>query len=115
MAQRKVKLCKQEGCSNAATTEGYCRYHYLRNWKDIKEQQKKRAVKNLNNYIDHVMREHPDEYMEVIREDLRHPEQFGRKADTFTVRKDEIHDVMEEVSVDDISRIVGSIKVDDAY
>lgn len=115
MALRTIKLCKQEGCSNAATTEGYCRFHYLKNWKEIKDHQKKKAVKSLNNYIDHVMKEHPAEYMDVIREDLRNADQFHRKADNFSFRDDEIRDVMEDVSGDDISRLIGSIKIDDAY
>ena len=40
---RRVKLCKVKGCRNPATTMGHCRMHYLKNWKEIKEKQKKKA------------------------------------------------------------------------
>ena len=114
MAVRKVKLCKHKGCSNTATTHSYCRFHYLRNWKKIKEKAKKKAIVNLNKYIDHIMHKHPDGYMDVIREDLRNHDQFTRKAEAFT-SEDDFHDIMDELNNEDIDRLIGSIKVDDSY
>lgn len=93
---------------------GYCRVHYLRNWKDIKEKQKKKAIKNLNKYIDHIMHKHPEGYMEIIREDLRNQDQFSRKAEGF-LSEDDYHDIMDELGNDDIERIIGNIKVDDSF
>ncbi len=84
----KIKICAEPNCSNAATTEGFCRLHYLRNWKLIKEEVRQRAAKKLNRYIDHVMRKHPDKYVEIIKKDLRSPlfdryieESFGENAE----------------------------------
>lgn len=114
MAVRKVKLCKQKNCRNQATTSGYCRVHYLKNWKQIKEKQKKKAIKNLNKYIDHIMHKHPEGYMEVIKEDLRNFDQFSRKAEHY-FSEDDFHDIMEELNVDDVHKIIDNIKIDDAY
>jgi len=69
----RIKICSEPDCTNAATTEGYCRLHYLRNWKKIKEETRRRAAKKLNRYIDHVMHKHPDKYVEVIKKDIRSP------------------------------------------
>ncbi len=114
MAVRTVKLCKQKGCTNAATTSGYCRFHYLKNWKKIKDGQKKKAVKNLNKYIDHIMHKNPEGYMDNIREDLRNKDQFSRKAEGYC-SEDAFHDIMDELNNEDVHRIVGSIKLDESY
>jgi hypothetical protein len=114
MAGRTVKLCKQKGCHNASTTMGYCRYHYLKNWKKIKDNQKKKAVRNLNKYIDHIMHKNPEGYMDNIKEDLRNHDQFSRKAE-FYFSDDDFHDIMDEFGSEDVHKILDTIKVDDSY
>lgn len=111
---RRVRLCKEKSCRNPATTMNYCRVHYLKNWKKIKEQQKKKAVQNLNKYIDHIMRKNPDGYVQAIREDLRNYDQFSRKVDNFFY-DDEYSDVLDELGREDVERIIGGLKVDDSY
>lgn len=114
MAGRRIKICKQKGCSSASTTHGYCRVHYLKNWQVIKEQQKKKAIKTLNRYIDHIMQKNPNGYMDTLREDLRNTDQFAKKAESM-MSDDDFHDIMDEVSNDDLDRIIGSIKIDDSF
>lgn len=114
MAQRRIKLCKEKGCNNASTTFGYCRFHYLKNWRVIKESEKQRAVKSLNKYIEHIMHKNPDGYMEDLRDDLKNSDQLAKKAESFS-SDDDFHDVMEELSGDDVSRIIGNIKIDDSF
>jgi CRP-like cAMP-binding protein len=31
--------CVVRGCDNPSTTSGYCRYHYIKLWKDVKKKQ----------------------------------------------------------------------------
>lgn len=114
MSVRKIKICHESNCHNASTTLGYCRIHYLKNWKKIREQQRKKALKNLNKYIDRVMHKHPEGYMDVIREDIRNYDQFNRKAES-SFSDDEFHDVMEELSEDDVHKIIESIKIDESF
>lgn len=114
MGVRKVKLCHYKGCNNAATTMGFCRFHYLKNWKKIKAKQKQKAIKNLNKYIDHIMHKHPDGYMDVIREDLRNLDQFSRKAEHYFA-EDDFHDIMDELNPEDVHRIIDNIKIDESY
>jgi|SRR3989338_5656564 len=74
----KIKLCKEEGCHNAQTTGGFCRLHYLKNWKDIQHAKKKKAAKNLNRYIESILKRYPDRYVEVIKKEIR-----SKKFDQF--------------------------------
>lgn len=114
MSKRRVKLCKVKGCRNTSTTMGYCRIHYLKNWKQIKEKQKKKAVDSLNKYIEHIMRKNPDGYLEAIREDLKNRDQFNRKVDNY-FSSDDVSDVFDEMGFDDMNRLIGSLKIDDSY
>lgn len=69
----KIRICKDEHCKNAATSGGYCRLHYLKNWKRLKQEEQKRAAKRLNRYIESVIKRHPERYVEMIKKDLRSP------------------------------------------
>lgn len=114
MSARKIKLCKEKDCKNGQTTMGFCRIHYLKNWKKIKEQQKKKAVENLNRYIDHIMSKNPDGYVDAIREDLRNHDQFSKKVDSYFSDND-YNDMIDELGVNDVNRIIGGLKIDDTY
>lgn len=69
----KIRICKEPDCNNAATTEEFCRLHYLKNRKRLKGEHLERSAKKLNKYIENVVRRNPDRYMEVIKKDLRSP------------------------------------------
>jgi len=65
-----IKICMETDCNDEATTDGYCRLHYLKNWKRVKLEKDERASKRLNAYIRSVMRRNPDGYMEEIKQDI---------------------------------------------
>lgn len=65
-----IKICKEPDCHNAATTKGFCRLHYLKNWRRLKADEDARAANKLNQYVEGVIRRHPERYLEVIKEDL---------------------------------------------
>lgn len=113
MSKRPIKLCKESGCKNIQTTLGFCRFHYLRNWKKIREKQKKKAILSLNKYVDHIMKKNPDSYVETIKQDLRDGHRFQRKADEFSSSED-FHDIMNDVEIDqEVERIVDHLKIDE--
>lgn len=72
----KTKICAESRCKSPATSDGYCRLHYLRNWKELKSEQKDKAEKRLNSYIDRLMKKYPGEYMDKIKESLESEEKF---------------------------------------
>lgn len=115
MPKKALKLCKEKECKNGQTTLGYCRFHYLRNWRKIRDKQKKKAISNLNKYVEHIMRKHPGDYVETIKSDLRHSGRFQQKAEQFFADAD-FHDVMEDVNIEqEVDTILDNLKVDDNY
>lgn len=79
----RIRICKDKECQDAATTEGYCRLHYLKHWKDIRDEKKQKAAKKLNQYIEYICKKHPDRYMEVIKKNLRSRDFDGRVGNLF--------------------------------
>jgi hypothetical protein len=62
--------CLEKGCENPATTTGYCRYHYIGNWKDIKKKQRILEDGELQDYIDELVEKYPIKFVEGIITDL---------------------------------------------
>ncbi len=67
----KIKICIEPGCKNAQTTKNFCRLHYLKNWKEIKDTEKKKAADRLNKYVEGICKKYPEKYIDVIRRELR--------------------------------------------
>lgn len=112
----RIKICKEGDCQNASTTEGFCRLHYLRNWKTIRDGKHRRAAKKLNSYIEDVIRRHPDRYMEVIKKDLRSP-QFNRYVEeTFGHNEEEEGPLLDEPTYDEeIERLIKQLKIEKGF
>jgi hypothetical protein len=41
MKSNRIKLCSEKGCRDEQTTDGFCRFHYLKNWKKLSAAKKK--------------------------------------------------------------------------
>ncbi|MBI4211597.1 MAG: hypothetical protein HY540_03070 [Deltaproteobacteria bacterium] len=67
----KIRICKEKICKDQATTEGYCRLHFLKHWKTIRDDKKKKAAKKLNAYVDYMLRSNPDNVVEAIRSNIQ--------------------------------------------
>ena len=107
----RIRICKESGCKDAATTGGYCRLHYLRNWKRIKQTRQRRRARKLEGYIQSVMRRHPKDYIEAIKRDIRSPgferrveEGFGPEEDTSlfgeSAYDEEIDDLIRKLKIE---------------
>ena len=115
MTKSKIRICKHKGCYDGATTLGYCRLHYLKNWRKIKEQQRKKAVKNLNKYIEHLCKTRPDGYVEAMKGELKNEFVFEEKVQSY-VLDDEYRDIMDELDIShDVDAILGDLKVDKGF
>jgi len=105
----KIKICKEEGCHNAQTTAGYCRLHYLRNWKQIKQEHQERAAKRLNRYIEAVVKQHPKKYIEVIKEEInsgkiKKREEFDEMDDLYRLFNEPTYE-------EEIERLIRDLKI----
>ena len=105
--QAQERLCRESSCENLATTKGYCRLHYIQNWKKIKRKEMILKEGKLNQYVEELVSKYPDKYIEVIRQDLATEVNFNKV----------IHDLELDESIDDldydsdsIDSLIGSIR-----
>jgi hypothetical protein len=69
-AEALKKKCREPGCEHDHTIGGFCRLHYIKNWKKIKRKEAILASGQLNNYVEELVSKYPDRYLDVIRQDL---------------------------------------------
>lgn len=108
----KIKICKEEGCHNSQTTTGYCRLHYLKNWKKIRKKAERVAAERLNKYVERMVRQFPDKYVEEIKKDLRTrhfeqqmEEEFGELDSVFRLFNDPNYN-------DEINQLIHDLKIE---
>lgn len=68
-ASGKIK-CRDSGCDSEPLISGYCRLHYIKNWRKLKRKEHILASGQLNNYVEELVNKYPDKYLDVIRQDL---------------------------------------------
>lgn len=64
------KRCREPGCDHEGNLGGYCRLHYIKNWRKIKRKEAILGAGQLNNYVEELVSKYPDKYLDVIRQDL---------------------------------------------
>ncbi len=69
--------CVVRGCDNPSTTSGYCRYHYIKLWKDVKKKQLILSEGRLAKIIEELVRKYPMKYIETIIHDLADDKSFN--------------------------------------
>lgn len=69
-AANNKKRCREPGCEHELLLSGYCRLHYIKNWRKVKRKEAILASGQLNNYVEELVSKYPDKYLDVIRQDL---------------------------------------------
>ena len=107
-----IKICSEPGCKNAQTAKGYCRLHYLKNWKQIKADEKQKTAERLNKYVEGIVKRSPDKYVDEVKRDLK----SNRLLDSFSGEsQDDAADMLGDLGLDEehrIDKIVGTVKID---
>lgn len=107
----KVKICKETGCLNQQTATGFCRLHYLKNWKEIKVEQKIKASKSVDNYVKHILKNNPDAPGKKAKQE----EGFGiqEEAGATSYYRDDYDSILDDLgNREDVDRLLDNIKVD---
>ena len=91
----KIRLCREAGCSNQQTTKNYCRLHYLKNWRQIKAKDKEKAAKDLNNYVNAILKRNPDKGLQELKENLKDEDKFEQSVSEM-VYEDELNMLMND-------------------
>ena len=102
-------VCREVACEGLATSGGYCRLHYIKNWKKIKRKELILKEGKLNQYIEELVAKYPDKYIEAIRQDLAADKDFAKVI--YDLDLDESVDDF-EVEGESLDAIVGDIKRD---
>lgn len=111
----RIRICKEKGCKDAATTSGFCRLHYLRNWKQIRDAKREAGAKRLNRYIERVLRKNPDDYLDVIRRDLEKPDFEDSVVRALDFGEDASAQVEEGDDENEIDRIIKKLKIEEGF
>ena len=71
-------VCREVACEGLGTTGGYCRLHYIKNWKKVKRKEVILKEHKLNGYIEELVAKYPDKYIDAIRMDLESDKEFAK-------------------------------------
>lgn len=63
-------VCKEPTCEALATTAGFCREHYIKNWEKIKQKEAILKSGRLSIYVRELADRYPETVLEAIRKDL---------------------------------------------
>lgn len=113
---RKITLCGGRGCKNQATTLGYCRLCYLKNWKKIRSESKKKAAKNLNKYIDSIMRSNKEDRVQGLKDSIKQEDSTTERSLEDMIHHDSVREVMNDLGYrEDLDIMIDSIRIDEDF
>lgn len=101
--------CREMACENQSTTAGYCRAHYIKNWKKIKHKEQILREGRLNQYLDELIAKYPDKYIEAIKQDLASEKDFAKvitdldldeSTDDFDVDQESMDNIIDTIKRD---------------
>ena len=100
-------MCREIACESSSSTAGYCRLHYIKNWKKIKRKELILREKKLNQYIEELVSKYPDKYIEAIKQDLADETAFSK-----VIYDLELDDSVDDIPADDEAdeQVIDSIK-----
>ena len=102
-----IEICREENCQCAATTEEFCRYHYLKNWQKIRKVKSKELEVLLTRHIKKLATQNED--------DIFSPHSLDE-----ILRASDIEELLEQARKEhnkdeddiDIDKIIRNIKID---
>jgi len=112
-----ANVCREVTCESLITSGGYCRLHYIKNWKRIKRKEAVMKEGKLNQYIEELVLKYPEKYIEAIRQDLANDKEFMKvirdleldeAIDDFESESESVEGIVENVrrgEIDDDSDI----------
>lgn len=112
--------CMQKNCDNPATTLGFCRYHYIKNWKEIKRKQSILAEGKLQLFIEDLVNKYPLKYLEGILSDLADEKTFfgvlkemNIESDTDDIYDEDSDDLDDDQDIAYETKVTGKPSFDD--
>ena len=105
--------CVVRGCDNPSTTNGYCRYHYLKLWKEVKKKEQILQEGRLAKIIEDLVRKYPMKYIEAMVQDLADDKSFNHVLKDLDIETEEadLENFDDEDLLDDDQDIAFETKV----
>lgn len=103
----KEKKCSQPSCKKEASSQGYCRLHYISNWKHIRFNEKVKAERRLNAYVDKIAKKYPKDYLEKIKETLEDENKFKQMVSELDI---EFEQAAKETDDEFLARFLRAVK-----
>jgi hypothetical protein len=86
-AKKRAPSCLAKGCRKPGISQGYCRLHYFSHWREIKENDKVKAERRLNAYVDRLAKRYPDDYLERIKAGIEDEDSFKKTMETLDLNQ----------------------------
>ena len=72
-----MTYCLEENCDQNATTGGYCRYHYISLWDQIKTKDKILSENIIKKCIDQIIQQYSPQVLDYMVRDLSNEKDFS--------------------------------------
>lgn len=102
--------CLEKGCDNPATTMGYCRFHYIKSWKDIQKKKIIISEGKLQSIIEELTKKYPLRFIQAILDDLMDEKAFHAVLTELNIESDEFEDDLDDEADDDIDIVAMETK-----
>jgi hypothetical protein len=79
--------CREAGCENLATTDHYCREHYIKNWARIREKRELLKDGKFEKFARELLSNQSEAVLKVVRHDLSSDETFLQACDDLGLRE----------------------------
>ena len=93
--------CREKNCENPASTGGYCRLHYISNWKTIKKNEAILVEGKLQDFIEEIVKKYSVKEVEGMIEDLSDEKSFLKALKEMDIESGDDDLDFNEDSVDD--------------
>ena len=113
MSSGKKKLCEEPRCARERATGDFCRLHYLKNWKHVIEERRAKARDALNQYVERLSEQHPDDFMDILKSDLSDEEGFRNRLHNLGFREELEKGEDNPFEATDIDGLLGELNFED--
>jgi hypothetical protein len=106
-----IVICKFAGCHDIATTQTFCRFHYLSSWRKLKTKEAKRKGQELEGYLQEMSKKFPEEFLEKLKVEV---EDMAEKEAASSDSDDDKGGMIDQIDGDDdLDTIIKGLKVED--
>ena len=104
-AKKKVhKFCVQTGCNGRVENHGYCRLHYIANWRLVKLDKHIKAERKLNSFVERLAKKYPADYLERLKVGLESEDKFKETVQEMALELEGDRVETEDLFVESLSR-----------